>query len=234
MRDLRGTYVHRGDRVRGRLRLRRTLAGVACCTAMLAFLDSQKPSEARADWSSENDPLATPTPDTAGSATAQPIFSHRELALANRQLERWNRIFSYSNKYNIDARLAGSIHDIALAEGLEPDLAFRLVRLESNFEERAISSMGAVGLTQLMPATARYFEKGITREKLYDRDTNLRIGFRYLRTLIREYDGNLHLALLVYNRGPTIVERLRREGQDPSNGYERRMLRGYTGSGVVN
>jgi len=230
MRDLRGTYVRRGDLFRGRLRFRRTVAGVACCTAMLALLDNQKLSEARAAWSSESDTLATADHDLA----KEPVFTHRELALANRQLERWNRIFSYSNKYNIDARLAGSIHDIALAEGLEPELAFRLVRLESDFKERATSSVGAVGLTQLMPATARYFEKGITREKLYDRDTNLRIGFRYLRTLIREYDGDLNLALLVYNRGPTAVERLRREGRDPSNGYERRLLHGYSGPGVVN
>lgn len=197
---------------------------------MLAVYENQQLPEARADWNAERDASSGSESDSA----AQPLLSHRELALANHQLERWNRIFSYSNRYNIDARLAGSIHDIAIAEGLEPELAFRLVRLESDFKERATSPVGAVGLTQLMPATARYFEKGITREKLYDRDTNLRIGFRYLRGLIREYDGNLELALLVYNRGPTAVERSRREGRDPSNGYERRLLRGYTGGGVVN
>lgn len=232
MRDLRGTYVRRGDRSRRRERTKRALAGIACCTALLAVYGNQTVDEARAAWSPRAAGAAGAT--VAETATRQPLMSRGELAMANAQLERWNRIFSFSNRYNIGAQLAGSIHDIALDEGLEPELAFRLVRLESDFKERAVSPVGAVGLTQLMPATARYFEKGITRERLYDRDTNLRIGFRYLRGLIREYDGNLELALLVYNRGPTAVERSRRDGIDPSNGYERRLLRGYKGDGVVN
>lgn len=230
MRDLRGTYVRRGDRSRRRERTKRALAGVACCTALLAVYANQQVDEARAAGAA--DTAAAPPQGPANDQL--PPLSHGELALANAQLERWNRIFSYSNRYNIGAKLAGAIHDIALDEGLEPELAFRLVRLESEFKERAVSRVGAVGLTQLMPATARYFEKDITREALYDRDTNLRIGFRYLRGLIREYDGNLELALLVYNRGPSAVERSRRDGLDPSNGYERRLLRGYTGDGVVN
>lgn len=228
MHDLRGTYVRRGDRSRRYERTKRALAGIACCTAMLVVYENQRVDEARAAWAPR-----TATVDETATAP-QPLMSRGELAMANAQLERWNRIFSFSNRYDIGAQLAGSIHDIALDEGLEPELAFRLVRLESDFKERAVSPVGAVGLTQLMPATARYFEKGITRERLYDRETNLRIGFRYLRGLIREYDGDLELALLVYNRGPTAVERSRREGIDPSNGYERRLLRGYQGDGVVN
>jgi len=93
--------------------------------------------------------------------------------------------------------------------------------------------VGAIGLTQLMHPTARYFQKGVTRDDLYDRDTNLRIGFRYLRTLIREYKGNVQLALLVYNRGPVAVENARERGIDPSNGYERIVMKGYKGTGVV-
>lgn len=230
MRDLRGTYVRRGDRSRRYERTTRALAGIACCTAILMIYENQQVDEARAAWAPSS---TSPTHDDSGD-DVQPSMSHGELAMANAQLERWNRIFSFSNRYNIGAQLAGSIHDIALDEGIEPELAFRLVRVESEFKEDAVSPVGAVGLTQLMPATARYFEKGITRERLYDRETNLRIGFRYLRGLIREYDGNLELALLVYNRGPTAVERSRREGLDPSNGYEHRLLRGYKGDGVVN
>ncbi len=234
MRDLRGTYVRRGDRSRRYQRTTRALAGIACCTAILLVYENQQVNEARAAFApSSTSPTLDGMQDDEGD-DVQPKMSHGELAMANAQLERWNRIFTFSNRYNIGAQLAGAIHDIALDEGIEPELAFRLVRLESEFKEDAVSPVGAVGLTQLMPATARYFEKGITREGLYDRETNLRIGFRYLRGLIREYDGNLGLALLVYNRGPTAVERSRREGLDPSNGYERRLLRGYKGDGVVN
>lgn len=228
MHDLRGTYVHRGDLKRRRERVKRTIMGIACCTAALVVYENQKVGEASAA-------------DAASSAAARVADAHRRLAttrgqvaMANEQLERWNQIFSYSNRYNIGAQLAGAIHDIAIDEGLEPELAFRLVRTESEFHERATSHVGAVGLTQVMPATARFFDKSITREKLYDRETNLRIGFRYLRALIREYDGDVRLALLVYNRGPVAVERLRRAGEDPSNGYDRKVLAGYKGDGIVN
>jgi soluble lytic murein transglycosylase-like protein len=156
-----------------------------------------------------------------------------ELDLANAQLDRWHKIFGYSSTYRVAADLATSIYDISLAEGIEPELAFRLVRVESEFNERATSPVGAVGLTQLMLPTARYFQKGITRDELYDRDTNLRIGFRYLRTLVREYKGNVQLALLVYNRGPAAVESSREQGLDPSNGYERVVMKGYKGRGVI-
>jgi soluble lytic murein transglycosylase-like protein len=84
-----------------------------------------------------------------------------------------------------------------------------------------------------MLPTARFFQKGITRDELYTRDTNLRIGFRYLRTLVREYKGNVQLALLVYNRGPQAVQNSRDQGLDPSNGYERVVMKGYKGRGVV-
>ncbi len=234
MRDLRGTYVHRGDRARRYARTTRALAGIACCTAILMIYENQQVNEARAASAPSDSSPGYEEEQDGSASNAQVRMSRNELAMANAQLERWNRIFAFSNRYNIGAQLAGSIHDIALDEGIEPELAFRLVRVESEFKENAVSPVGAVGLTQLMPATARYFEKGITRERLYDRETNLRIGFRYLRGLIREYDGNLELALLVYNRGPTAVERSRREGLDPSNGYERRLLRGYKGDGVVN
>jgi soluble lytic murein transglycosylase-like protein len=156
-----------------------------------------------------------------------------ELDLANAQLERWHKVFGFSSTYKVSADLATSIYDIAVAEGIEPDLAFRLVRLESQFNERATSPVGAIGLTQLMLPTARYFQKGITREALYDRNTNLRIGFRYLRSLIRENKGNVQLALLVYNRGPVAVKNSRQQGRDPSNGYDRIIMKGYKGSGVI-
>jgi soluble lytic murein transglycosylase-like protein len=83
-----------------------------------------------------------------------------------------------------------------------------------------------------MPATARHFVPGVTRERLYEPHLNLRIGFRYLRGLIREYKS-LRLALLVYNRGPVAVRASLQQGDDPSNGYERLVLGSYRGRGTV-
>ncbi|MBC7790889.1 MAG: transglycosylase SLT domain-containing protein [Anaerolineae bacterium] len=156
-----------------------------------------------------------------------------ELTLARAELDRAKRVMDYSSRYKVGADLAGAIYDVAMAEGLEPELAFRVVRIESRFSERATSPVGAIGLTQLMLPTARHFQKDVTREGLYDRHTNLRIGFRYLRALIRENDGDVKLALLVYNRGPVAVNALRSVGRDPANGYEKLVMKGYTGTGVI-
>src|SRR5207244_442552 len=115
------------------------------------------------------------------------------------------------------AGLAGSVFDASLREGIDPELAFRLVRLESEFNERAVSKVGAVGLTQLMPSTARLIEKGLTRDDLFKPGTNLRVGFRYLRSLLDQYKGNVRLALLAYNRGEDAVWRDVRAGVNPGN-----------------
>lgn len=135
------------------------------------------------------------------------------------EIDRLKRVYENSARFGIPADLAERIEDIALAEGIDAHVAFGLVRAESEFNRRAVSPVGAVGLTQLMPSTARYFKAGVDREDLYDRDTNLRIGFRYLRTLVVKYNGNMELALLAYNRGPQRVDQLLRSGNDPNNGY---------------
>jgi soluble lytic murein transglycosylase-like protein len=152
---------------------------------------------------------------------------------STQDLLRWNTVFTYARRYRVNMELAGQIHDIALEEKIEPELAFRLVKLESRFDPDVVSQAGAIGLTQLMVGTARYFQPGVTAEELTDPATNLRIGFRYLRGLIREYDGNLKLALLVYNRGPTAVMNALAMGEDPANGYDRVLMRGYVGRGVI-
>ena len=229
MRNLRGTYVHRGDRERRRRKVRTGLLLTAFAASVGYVVNDSGPAEAKAE--SPRFPVVIGS--EAVKLRAEIDAARSELDLANAQLDRWHKIFSYSSQYRVGADLATSIFDIASAEGIEPDLAFRLVRVESEFNERATSPVGAVGLTQLMLPTARYFQKGITREQLYDRDTNLRIGFRYLRTLVRENKGNVRLALLVYNRGPTAVQNSRSQGLDPSNGYERVVMKGYNGPGVI-
>jgi soluble lytic murein transglycosylase-like protein len=159
-----------------------------------------------------------------GAAESRLGFSH---------LQRTHHLFTYSRRYRISSDLAEAIYDAATDAGIDPALAFPLVRLESRFKERATSKVGAIGLTQLMLPTARFYRPGVTREELYDRDLNLRIGFSYLRDLIRQYKGNVQLALLVYNRGPTAVSLDRELGIDPSNGYDKIVMRGYRGKGVL-
>lgn len=147
-----------------------------------------------------------------------------ELELARMEIARLQTIVDHSSEFGIAADLAQAIYDIALSEGIDPGLAFRLVRVESGFYPRAVSSAGAVGLAQVMPRTAFELDPSLGYSDLFDRDTNLRLGFRYLYQMLQRYDGDLHLALLAYNRGPGTVDRIRREGGDPSNGYEQMVL----------
>lgn len=130
--------------------------------------------------------------------------------------------------YNISRNLAEMIHDIAVQNDIEPELAFGLVKTESAFDHRAVSSVGARGLTQVMPRTARWLRPGTTIEDLYNRRLNLDMGFGYLRDLIDKYDGDVRLALLAYNRGPGTVDRVLSRGGDPDNGYADLVLEGYT------
>ena len=169
----------------------------------------------------------------ARRATAEPAAETTATsALSRRALDRWHRVYRLAGMYRVAPELARSIHDIALAEGIEPELAFRLVRADSEFNEHATSRVGAVGLTQVMPGTAEYYVRGISRERLYDPHLNLHVGFRYLRGLIHEYKS-LRLALLVYNRGPVAVDAALKRGDDPANGYEDAVAKGYRGKGTV-
>ena len=126
--------------------------------------------------------------------------------------------------YRVPDTLAEQIVDAAADHGIEPDVAFGLVATESGFRRTARSHVGAGGLAQLRPATARWLEPGTTRKDLENPETNLRLGLRYLSSLIEKYDGDTELALTAYNRGPGTVDRVLRRGGDPDNGYAGKVL----------
>jgi soluble lytic murein transglycosylase-like protein len=145
---------------------------------------------------------------------------------------RHARVAEYARRYGISFETAEAVEQAARAEGLDVELAFRLVRVESGFRADAVSHAGAVGMTQLMPVTAQDLQPGVTRADLMDRDTNLRLGFRYMGRLLRVYDGDRETALHAYNRGIGTVARIRARGGDPANGYARAVL-GNTGASRV-
>jgi soluble lytic murein transglycosylase-like protein len=149
-----------------------------------------------------------------------------ELELVRLEISRLNSIVEHSRQYKIPADLAASIYDIALSEGIDPKIAFGLVNVESEFSRKAVSRVGAVGLTQLMPETAMLLQPGLTYNDLFDRETNLRLGFRFLREMLTYYKGDLDLALTAYNRGPTRVDQIRKQGVDPDNGYADKVTNG--------
>ncbi|MBI4410249.1 MAG: transglycosylase SLT domain-containing protein [Gemmatimonadetes bacterium] len=143
---------------------------------------------------------------------------------AAEERERRQAAATYARRFDIPVLLAAEIQSAALAEGISPRVAFGLVRTESTFRRTAVSYAGAVGYTQVLPSTARWMEPGMTRGALFESGTNLRLGFKYLRYLLNYYDGNVRLALTAYNRGPGTVDRLRRRGRNPENGYATKVL----------
>jgi len=233
MRNLRGTYVHRGDAARRRRRLKRFLYASVAVAVVALILATRHPDTANAEVA-----LHSPSFSLGLGGGTQELrealdSTKGEMDLLRAQYDRADRIIHYSSRFAIPANVAMHILDESMAEGIDPELAFRLVKLESDFNPRATSSVGAIGLTQMMLPTARFYDRGITKEKLYDPTTNLRIGFRYLRGLISQYHGDAKLALLVYNRGEVAVNNALHAGLDPSNGYDRILTRGYKGKGVV-
>ena len=130
--------------------------------------------------------------------------------------------------FQLSDRLAREIYSAAVENRIDPRVAFGLVKTESEFKDRATSRVGAIGLTQLMPATARWLKKDVTIRDLRNPQTNLSIGFKYLSDLLDKYDGDKELALLAYNRGPGTVDRVLKRGGNPDNGYPDMVLRDAT------
>lgn len=146
-----------------------------------------------------------------------------DIGLWTVQMQRLERTRAYSDGFRIERRLAERIYDAAVNEGVDADLAFRLVKVESSFRRRAVGPAGSIGYTQVQPRTARWLDPSVSREELFETDTNLRLGFRYLRMLLDRYRST-RMALLAYNRGPGTVATVLAAGEDPANGYARRVM----------
>jgi|SRR5665213_1809046 len=117
------------------------------------------------------------------------------------------------------------IEKAAIATSVEPNLLRAVIVVESGFNSHAVSKRGAVGLMQLMPATATRF--GVSNP--YDPRQNVHAGARYLKFLIDRFGQNIKLALAAYNAGEDAVDR--NGGQIPpfaeTRAYVPRVLKIY-------
>lgn len=96
--------------------------------------------------------------------------------------------------------------------GVNPTLVATIIRMESHFREDDVSHAGAVGLMQLMPATARWValqagEQDFALPLLSVPSVNIRLGSFYVAYLIKQFHGNLPEAIAAYNAGPNRVQR---------------------------
>ena len=104
------------------------------------------------------------------------------------------------------------MREASSAHGIDYELLQALIATESGFDSDAVSPKGAVGLMQVMPATAERFglaadSKAPLHRKLTDPRTNIRTGTRYLSHLLQLFPGRLELALAAYNAGEGAVQR---------------------------
>jgi len=118
------------------------------------------------------------------------------------------------------------VQTISREHGVDPKLVDALVRVESSYDPNAVSRRGAMGLMQLMPATA----KRLGVDDPFDPEKNIRGGVREFSRLLDQYSGNLQFALAAYNAGEGAVARYR--GVPPyaeTRDYVSRILTIYTG-----
>lgn len=102
-----------------------------------------------------------------------------------------------------DTSLGECMRGVAVAEGVPLELVFAVIEVESAWQPRAVSPKGAVGLMQLMPATAYTF--GVANR--FDPEQNVRGGVAYLGHLLRRFGGDLRLATAAYYTGERPVVR---------------------------
>lgn len=130
-------------------------------------------------------------------------------------------------KKNYSGHEYGSIaEEKAKRHNVDPKLVAAVIRAESNWNPKAVSQKGAVGMMQLMPKTANDLGVGDP----YNAEENIDGGVRYLRYLIDKFNGNLTLALAAYNAGPAKVEKVGGVPSIPETiNYVNRVMHDYSG-----
>jgi soluble lytic murein transglycosylase len=163
-------------------------------------------TEAAAEWRAALDALPPPQQAQAIGLAARWGWHHQAIATAARQ-----RIFNdydllYPRPYDAEVR------DASRRTGLPDELIYAIIRQESLYRADAGSSAGALGLMQLLPATARTTARkaGLpepTRSQLLQPAVNVPLGSSYLAGLLERFDGETALATAGYNAGPNAAKR---------------------------
>jgi len=134
----------------------------------------------------------------------------------------------YYPKANNPGLIAKDIVEISIEQEVNPFYVASVIAVESSFKKHAKSHVGATGLMQIMPATAKIVAKSKVVPKLTDPKINIRLGIKYLKSLEKSYKGNKFYALAAYNWGPgNMSKSLKGEKRLPGSvkGYANKIIK---------
>jgi hypothetical protein len=140
--------------------------------------------------------------NAVGENAMNPIIIGRILSVLAILLTPTVSATYHFDKYDIQQRVIRE----AKRQNIDPSLALAIAEVESNFNYQAISHAGAKGVMQIMPETAEQVF-GVSRRRLFDPNVNIELGVKFIKKLLKRYDGRLDIALSHYNGGSGVKNR---------------------------
>ena len=185
------------------------LVGAAAHAEVWGHVDAQGVAHFASEKLDERYVLFYRGGDSFDTSEGVPDRTPRAVAVPTSSTSRLLAFFDVSPSYK---QVKHHLREASRRHGIDYELLQALIATESGFDAAAVSPKGAVGLMQVMPATAQRYgvqadRKASVDQKLADPATNIRAGSRYLRYLLDLYPGNMELALAAYNAGEGAVLR---------------------------
>jgi hypothetical protein len=167
-------------------------------------------------------------PATAGAEIYKYVDENGVVMLTDTPTGGSGTVLDRTSKGSSSHKKGEDVHRLIVKKAdkydLDPALINAVIRTESAYDSHAISHKGAMGLMQLMPGTAR--EMGV--DNPFNPEENIEGGTRYLKYLIKKYDGDVKRALAAYNAGPRRVETSSRLPSETKN-YIKKVFAIYNG-----